>query len=364
MRSPDQQLEPTTYENIAAMPPKYMHFTSTHPTDVFPIDQMLDHQVKQLSLSSSRFFKKVVFDNRPSWWTFNGARSPQDPILQMLKSRPDVDVRKIDYKQFDDPSFLGSYFQVDGAPSATLRTLFPFDTKHFMKTPHYHQQQFASNFLSMLNVLDACVKEPTSFQFCVYADPDMFVTKSAGRSMVDVAASILTTRPDIIVLTGPEACGLNSAMDKKFNHCKINDYVSSLSSRLLIIDRQKLKRHLPLQVSKSSFPRFFEEIFLEGLQRVGTHTAKQMICADFAGYMIHPPNDHQIYSLLMANSGVAVAKGSTHEDPDSTQFDQVETNGLKTLIQRFEAGKFQKSSIIHCSTMDPHYDQIRRGMAW
>jgi len=181
---------------------------------------------------------------------------------------------------------------------------------------------------------------------------------------VDVAASILLTRPDIIVLTGPEACGLNSAMDKKFNHCKINDYHSYVSSRLLIIDRQKLKLHLPLQVSNSSFPRYFEEILLEGLQRVGIHAPKQMMCADFAGYMIHPPHDHQIYSLLMANSGAAVAKGSTQKDPNSTQFDQVETKGMKTMLERFEAGKFQESSIIHCSTMDPHYDQIRRGTAW
>jgi len=217
----------------------------------------------------------------------------------------------------------------------------------------------------MLTALDACIDARDNITFCVYVDPDVFVQKSGGRGLVDVAASILMTRPDIFVLSGSDACEPDTTGEGNHRGCKINPFWSYISSRMLVIDRHKLKKHLPLQVSAAAFPQFFEAVFQEGLLHINENAPKTMLCPTFSGYIIHPPADPLLYDSLMMDAGMPNAMGgATYEDPDPTNFDQMEIDGLRTMIQRFEAGSFNRSRLHDCSIMEPDHGEIHSGMAW
>jgi len=352
---------------------RLMYITSTYPTDNLPLDQLIEHHLRMLSISSAKFVRTIVLDNHPPcpWWNACG-KGPQDEILKQLSLKEKMLIEPVNYDLLDSSSFFGRFFQVAGWEAPSVATMFPQDDSNWTSS-WVRKQQYASNFLSMLHVLQTCMDKGEDVQLCVYVDPDILVYRSDTEGIVDEASAIFADNPKAVVMNAPNTC---ERRPKHRGKCEVNTRPIWLSSRLMIINRDRLvQMRFPLQVDNKSFPDwstsklkpFFEKTFQDGLVRAEPEAFVLPLCGGRKSFFaLHPPPAVTMYDFLasLASRGSRDNNFTVLQDADSLQFDENELQGTKVLLQRFEAGTFDLERVKQCQQILPDKAEVQKGLAW
>lgn len=392
-----------------------------HPEDITPIDVMVEHQRRMLSIDGSAM-DVLVLDNRLNGKLVGRARASEayEAALRRL-TKAGVRVRPPDGELLEDATLLDQFFSVpsqSGAPLPISSWVRPL-TK--LLGPGGSPSNRAS-WIGVLSFLRECLGGVT--ELCVWSDSDIFVWRSGGLGLLDVALRSFEAHPQFFLLSPPFPCN-----DFPLGHTR-NECCHSVAShhyfsqRMMVFHRRRLSDALPLVIpaawraqpptqptsasiavpstldtspatsrSPSEEVLYFHlgggRIVKDALLQRGGGSFEEFVPRVWKAnktYEFHPPRGvlgcgHDVFSVHPPSRFQ-----STHKTLDFTQLLQRLANasslpltaeatrrGVNQLIERFEAGKFDRDewSIFNdaghgvCTDMVPRESRIMNdSWAW
>jgi len=373
---------------------KTLLVTMVYPDDETPVDLMMEHHLRMVS-SDKSILQGAIIDNRPPWGSQN---SNQEPLLARYKRSQDstgvVKVKTVDYANMS--TLMTRFFSSgEGEINLNARTNNMLGVTHELTSlaAHAHldsptnvtkldEKAKAARLMGMLNFLEVCADAEADVDLCVYMDPTTFVHRTNETGVVEQAVKLFRQNPQTVVLLPPDMC--ISTKTTETGVCKAGNVTSGINHGFFVVNRDRFEGFAPMPVESLGLDSIFEDLLAEGLTKGGVEGPVKQIRCGGGAFVIHPYDDslgkyacHTTKQLGLSAQAQALTSGRSAarveglflEDYSRFPGGATRAQGLASLIQRFEAGKFPEAKYLDsltnkCQNMCPSRERIRDGLAW
>jgi hypothetical protein len=379
---------------LTASRTKTLLVTMVYPDDETPVDLMMEHHLRMVS-SDKSILQGAIIDNRPPW---GFQVSNQEPLLARYKRSQDstgvVKVKRVDYSNMTTlvNRFFGSAdseINLNAMTTQVLRgsnKLTSLGLHTSLDAPtnvtKLDEKAKAARLLGMLNFLELCADAEADVDLCVYMDPTTFVHRTNETGVVEQAVKLFRQNPQTVVLLPPDIC--ISTKTTENGVCKAGNVTGGINHGFFVVNRDRFEGFAPMPVESVGLDSVFEDLLAEGLTKGGVEGPVKQIRCGGGAFVIHPFDDslgkYSCHSSKQFGlSAQAQAMTSRHsqareeglfaEDYSRFPGGAARAQGLASLIERFEAGKFPEAKPLDsltnkCQNMCPSRERIMDGMAW
>eukprot|EP00927_Polykrikos_kofoidii_P060918 TRINITY_DN55818_c0_g1_i1.p1 TRINITY_DN55818_c0_g1~~TRINITY_DN55818_c0_g1_i1.p1 ORF type:complete len:393 (+),score=42.87 TRINITY_DN55818_c0_g1_i1:98-1276(+) len=263
-------------------------------TDTIPIDVMLPHQLRMLSLSQTNIADTIVLENNAPWQRREvnsmepSLRRQGAPALRRVVEAGLARVVNVNYTAIKG-QLLDSLFAMHPRKFGRFTLSRLLDAGWPVRNLAY--------IAGVATFLHQCKIASDSIDLCIYLDSDIFLYRS-GPGLVELAAPVFERNPTFVVLQPPTLCESHVRLRHANGFCAWHPHRWS-SSRHMIFNRSRLVRVLPLAIPVKSIvdtPSFgpwnargFEALLSSSL---GTRYGIGRLNCGGDAFAIHPDNEH------------------------------------------------------------------------